>query len=301
MTAVLALIAANIIWGAAPPIFKLAFQTVPPFILGFLRFYIAFLFFIPFVKNRELGPINASNALLLVAGSLAFVFNIVFFFMGLKYAPSINVAVIGTAAPLFLYYFSVFVLKEKPRPQLLTGMIIGTIGVLVIILSPFMAGGGKLALGEMYGNVLFVLSAVMQLAHMVIFKQVLKNMSVTIVSAFSLFIASLFFLPVAMIQAHTWDYAHIAPSGIWGILFGAFLCTALAYHLFYWGIKRIPAEEMGLYAYIDPVVTVLVAAPLLHEYPDQYFFIGSFLVLMGVFWAERRIAWHPVHKLKKGR
>ena len=41
MNPVIALIIANIIWGAAAPIFKLALTNIPPFTLGFIRFFFA--------------------------------------------------------------------------------------------------------------------------------------------------------------------------------------------------------------------------------------------------------------------
>ena len=39
MNAILALVIANIIWGAASPIFKYALTDIPPFTLAFIRFF----------------------------------------------------------------------------------------------------------------------------------------------------------------------------------------------------------------------------------------------------------------------
>ena len=38
--AILAVIAANIIWGATPPIFKWALEEINPFTLAFFRFFL---------------------------------------------------------------------------------------------------------------------------------------------------------------------------------------------------------------------------------------------------------------------
>ena len=51
-TAVIALIIANIIWGAAPPIFKWALQDIGPFTLAFLRFFLATILILPFAYKR---------------------------------------------------------------------------------------------------------------------------------------------------------------------------------------------------------------------------------------------------------
>ena len=83
-----------------------------------------------------------------------------------------------------------------------------------------------------------------------------------------------------------------------GILFGVFLSSALAYFLFNYGIAKIKTQEVGLFTYIDPIVAVLIAAPLLQEYPTAHFFAGTLLVFGGIFFAEGRVHWHPFHKLK---
>jgi len=41
MPGILAIIIAEVIWGAAPPIFKYSLQEVPPFTLAFIRFFTA--------------------------------------------------------------------------------------------------------------------------------------------------------------------------------------------------------------------------------------------------------------------
>lgn len=46
--AIIALIIANIIWGAASPIFKLALENIPPFTLAYIRFLGAALILAPF-------------------------------------------------------------------------------------------------------------------------------------------------------------------------------------------------------------------------------------------------------------
>ncbi|EKE12839.1 MAG: hypothetical protein ACD_13C00135G0001, partial [uncultured bacterium] len=51
--AILALIVANIIWGAASPIFKLSLQNIPPFTLAFLRFFLGSILLI-FVVGKKI-------------------------------------------------------------------------------------------------------------------------------------------------------------------------------------------------------------------------------------------------------
>jgi drug/metabolite transporter (DMT)-like permease len=50
---------------------------------------------------------------------------------------------------------------------------------------------------------------------------------------------------------------------------------------------------------MDPVVTILIAAPLLGEFPDAIFVFGSVFVLLGILMAEGRFHWHPLHLFLK--
>ena len=49
---------------------------------------------------------------------------------------------------------------------------------------------------------------------------------------------------------------------------------------------------------IDPVIAILLAIPLVHEYPTLSFYIGTFFVFVGILLAEGRIHWHPIHRLR---
>src|SRR3989337_1766625 len=87
--AILALILANIIWGATPPIFKWSLTNIEPFTLAFLRFFIGALILFPLIsgsleiKRRDWGK-------LLLLSLFGITINISFFFLGLERAPSIN-------------------------------------------------------------------------------------------------------------------------------------------------------------------------------------------------------------------
>src|SRR5258708_287477 len=98
--AILALIANNIIWGAAPPIFKWSLIGIPPFTLAFLRFFIACILIFPFIC-KDLSIKNKDIPKLFILAVFGIVINISFFFLGLQRATSIDVSIIASAAPVF--------------------------------------------------------------------------------------------------------------------------------------------------------------------------------------------------------
>ncbi len=299
MNPILALIIANIIWGAAPPIFKFALENIPPFTLGFLRFFIPALLLLPFIRNFKVRDISPKDWLELILGSFfGITINIAFFFLALQKTQSINAPIIASSGPVFLYILSIIFLKEKAKLKVFAGMMCALIGVVFIILSPVLFEGKSFSLGEFTGNLFLVISTFGAVLHPLLYKNILKKMDTMVVTCLSFFIGSIAFLPMVVGELQSWNVMMLDFRGIVGILFGAFLSSLAAYSLYNYGLSKISTEEIGLFTYIDPIVTVLIAAPLLHEYPTVHFFLGAILVFGGIFIAEGRIHWHPFHKIR---
>ncbi len=293
--AILALIIANIVWGAASPIFKLALQNIPPFTLAFLRFFGAMLILFPFTVNHLWVKKEDWKDLILLS-IFGITINITFFFFGLKYAPSINAPIIASSGPIILYFSSIFILHEKKHIKILIGMLVSLLGVLTIIGQPILEHGVN---GEIVGNLFFVLAMLGAVGHAIVGKRIMPKYHAATITFWSFFIGGITFFPLflgEMITLHPFSY--IDYRGITGLLFGIFLSSALAYFLFDWGIKKIDAQEIGIFAYIDPIIAIMIAIPLLGEKLTPIFAIGSIFVFAGIAIAEGRIHYHPLHKLK---
>lgn len=304
MNPVLALIITNIIWGAASPIFKLALQNMPPFTLAFVRFFFAGLIFVYFVL-RHWQKLTWRQFIWICFGAFFSVtVNISFFFMALPKTESINAPIIASSQPIFLYLFSILILRERSHKRIFWGILVSFIGVMVIILSPLLMNGG-LSLGAkesaLEGNLFLVIATLGVVVETLIFKRILKEVNHYMVTFISFMFGALSFVPLMLMELQTWSFASVDYRGWLGIIFGVVFSSAIAYALFNYGMSKINAQEIGIFSYIDPVIAVLLAIPLVHEYPTPYFYIGSFFVFAGIVLAEGRIHWHPVHRLKEKR
>lgn len=300
MNPILALIIANLIWGAAAPIFKYSLSNIPPFTLAFLRFFFAALIFIPFLKNFHFKELPIKDWFKLVlAGFFGITVNITFFFLGLQMGTSINAPIIASAGPIFLFIAAVVFLHEKFKKRVFLGMSVALAGTFFIVFSPIIFNGKKPEnLGIFTGNLFFLIATMGAILDPLIVKNVLKKIQPYKAVFINFLFASLTFFPLMLFEQKSWSFSKLALPGIVGIVFGVFFSSALAYFFYYYGISKIAAQEVGVFAYIDPIVAVLIAMPLVQEYPNLYFLIGSSLILLGIFIAEGRIHYHPVHRLK---
>ncbi len=300
MNPVLALIIANLIWGAASPIFKFSLENIPPFTLAFIRFFFAALLFIH-IAFRHWQKLSRRQFLRILVGAFfAITINIGFFFLALPKTASINAPIIGSAQPIFLFLLSIFILKEKPHKKVFIGIIISFIGVLVIILSPLFINGGMSLSAKgsaLEGNLFLMIATFGAVMNTVIFKKVLKEINFYQVTFISFLFGALNFFPLMYIELQQWSFSLLDYRGWIGIIFGVIFSSAIAYSLYNYGISKIDAQEVGIFGYIDPIIAILIAVPLLHEYPTLYFYMGTFFVFIGIVIAEGRIHWHPFHKL----
>ena len=93
--------------------------------------------------------------------------------------------------------------------------------------------------------------------------------------------------------------AQLDSRGILGIVYGIFFASTIAYAFYDHALAQMPAYKTSIFAYIDPVAAILVAIPLLGERITPPFVIGSALVFLGILTAEKRLHWHPLHKVLK--
>lgn len=294
--AILGMILANTFWGAGAPIFKWAFVSIYPFTLGFFRFAIPSLLLFFFVKKKF--AIKAKDMFLLfLIGLFEISFNIGFFNLGVQKTISINAPIIVSSGPIFLLLGSIFFLREKPRRKVLLGNLLGLTGVLLIIIEPLLEVHSK---GSVIGNIFLILSMLAGVLATFFAKKLMKKYDPMVITFWAFTIGALSFAPFCWqeIQSHGL-MNQLTFASITAIIYGSIFSSLIAYVLYFWSLKQMPASETSVFAYIDPISGIVIAMPLVHEYPNILFGFGALLVFLGVFISENRLHYHPVHKLLK--
>lgn len=287
------LIIANSIWGIAAPIFKWSLATIHPFTIAFLRFAFAALLIALIAHPRQLKIKLKHLPLFILAGIFGIGVNIGAFFVGIQHTESINSPIISSSGPIFLILGSMLFLKEKPTRHMLMGNLIGLTGVLLIVLEPMLHSSPSSAL---YGNLLLILATIGSIVGTIVIKDLAKWYNAFTLSFWTFLIGSITFVPFFLQEYHQYGLLpQLQFPGLTGVIFGALFPSLTAYTLFYWSLKYVLASQTSVFTYIDPVAAIIVAAPLVHEYPTPIFVLGSILVFLGVYVAERRNTVHSLH------
>lgn len=293
--AALALIIANIIWGAAPPIFKWSLLNIPMYTLAFSRFVIPALIIFLFVDKKKLAVKRHDFKKLFYMAYCLISVNILFLFLGVERTVSINASAIAAAGPVFLMIGSLFMLKEKVSHYVVVGNLIGFLGVFLIIVQPLLREQKP---EFFWGNIFLVISTISVVMGTILAKEIIKSYHPITLTFWSFTIGAVTILPLFIMEIiHSGFLSHITIQGIVGIVYGGFFSSLTAYFFYFWSLKYFPATTVGVFTYIDPVTTIVFASLLLHESITPIYLLGGFLIFFGIYLSEKRIHYHPIHFL----
>lgn len=290
-SAIVALILASVIWGAASPIFKWSLETTGPFTLAFLRFALSTILLLPFVYH-SLKIAREDIVEFLIMAFFGITLNIGMFFLGLEYTRSINAPLIGSSAPLFVVLISIFFLHQRVQVKTIAGSVVGLLGVLLIILQPILESGVD---GSLVGNLLLMGAMFTGIIHLLVAHTIRKKYSAITITFYSFLFGSLTFLPLMGNEIVKDGFPALSGPFLIGVAYGAILASALAHYLYYAAMRYLQSSEVSLFAYIPPVIAILVAIPLLGESINALYVLGGILVFLGLYIAEAHIHYHPFH------
>ena len=103
------------------------------------------------------------------------------------------------------------------------------------------------------------------------------------------FLGWLMILPFCAATRAWQDLPALSPAGWTAILFLGFLCSGVAYVFWFDSLKEADASRVAAFLYLEPLVSVAVAAWLLQEPITPATLAGGGLILVGVWLVNPRM------------
>ena len=208
-------------------------------------------------------PLTRGEILALAALSLANTWNAWLYFRGVHAGPIAVAAITHYLAPLLVAAFAPIALGEPRSSRTPVALVLAIAGTAILF------GGGDFARpGAKEAAAYGASSAVLFAAGILLAKKLLARAG----GAELLFwhaTSSVAFL--ACLGA--W------PELAWRPIVGGVLSGAIGGLIYYYGVKRLPAERVGVLAYFEPVAATLVGAVFLGETPGGLALVGGGLVI----------------------
>ena len=276
---------------------KRALSEIPALPLGLLRFAGASICLsVLIVRLRPRGqrlPPPALRRKILLLAFVAVPVNQGFFLYGLQLSTAAHAALLYTLTPLFVLLLAQALLGEWPgwRTGLGTALALG--GTIWVLLSR----GLDVSRGPLFGDLLIVVAVVAWAVYTTEGREIVAQNGALATIAWTLIGGTLLFLPLGLgsllFPANREKLAHASAEAWWGILYLVLVTSVVAYLIWYWALKHLPAARVAIFSNLQPLATALLAHLFLGEVITASFVAGALVVIAGVALAQmprRRIA-----------
>lgn len=257
---------------------KLLVAAFPVFLLAGLRFGLAALLMLPWLKKPAAeAPLDARSRWLLFLESFLgnFLFSICMLF-GLRQSSAVVAGVIMAGIPAAVALLSRVFLREPLSPRVLAGIACAVGGIALV------AAGKRGGTETTPVGALLLLAAVFcEACYVVIGKKLTAGLGPKRISALINLWGLVLVAPLAVWQALSFDFA--APRLLdWGLL-AYYAATASVVTVWLWmaGLRRLPAAKAGVFMVFLPVSTALIGL-LLGESMSTAQALAYGLALLGV-------------------
>lgn len=217
-------------------------------------------------------------------GSLILTFHFMIQITGLKYTSATNTGWIISVTPLVLALLSFLFLKERIRVNQILGIVIATIGILLLVSKGDFSSFDWLS---SVGDWLVLGSAHTWAIYTVVTRNVARRCH-PLALTFAILVPSTVIMLTYMALTSDWQkFTNLPVEPLINLLFLGICGTALGHWFWQEGVARLGAARSGIFLYLEPIATMSLALPYLGEVYSSFTLFGGVLVLSGLFVAER--------------
>lgn len=276
----LAFASVYLIWGSTYLAIRLAIETMPPFTMASVRFFIAG--GLLYTWARASGTAAASAAqwrdaavvgtLLLAGGNGAVV-------VAEQWVPSGLVALLIGVVPFWLILLdALFGSKTRPTPRAIVGIVIGFMGVALLTGSPGVGAGGS---QELFGAFLVLAGALSWAAGSLVSRYAAAPRARMWISM-QMLTGSIVLAVFALITGEParWDPGSVSMTSWVALAYLIVFGALIGYSAYIWLLGVTTPARAGTYAYVNPVVALFLGWAIADE-PLTFRSVAAAAIILG--------------------
>ena len=276
-------------WGASFVATKISLQYIAPTALVWIRFAmgVVVLGFAVGLNKQFSLPKGKDWGYFALLGFLGITFHQWLQSTGLLTAQATTTAWIITSTPIFIALLGLLILKERLTWYQVAGVILAAFGVLLVVSKGNLS---TLAAGRFGtpGDFLVMISAVNWAIFSTLSRPGLKKHSATLMMFYVMSFGWLFTSILFFVGPGIAEISSIPWNGWIAISFLGIFCSGIAYIFWYDALQVLPVAQTGAFLYLEPIITVIVAAILLKESILLATLIGGITIIVGVWLVNRQ-------------
>jgi len=271
------------VWGSTYYAIRVGVREVPPFLLAAIRFLIAGLILYGWsVARGERSPSRRQWVSVCVLAVLIFVLDYGLVFWAEQRVPSGLTAVIMATIPVFMALSEVvFLGTQRLTFRLAIALLVGLAGVAVVVSRSIDLGGVPI---DRMGALALIVAAISWSVASA-FSRILPLPPSKVMSSGAQMLAGGAFLAVAsaaMGECRDFHPGAVSSGAWWALIYLIIAGSIMAFTAYVWLIHHESPSKVGTYAYVNPVVAVLLGYFLGGEGLGPRVVLGTLLVLASV-------------------
>mgnify|MGYP002516877222 CR=1 FL=1 len=253
---------ANAMWGLMSPISKFIMLggAITPIVITDLRICGAMvLFWIASFFQKPEHVSHKDMARLFGASLLAIILNQGCFLFGINLSSPSDASIITTSMPLWAMLLAAIFLKEPITGKKVLGIASGAFGAILLITGNIDSMTGPGGVTAILGDLLVLFAQFCYASYIVLYKDFVSKYSLFTIMKWMFtyaFICSIPFTARDLVQT---DWASLGFMEVAGIAFIVVGATFISYILVVVGQKNLRPTVAGMYNYIQPIVSCIVA------------------------------------------
>jgi len=279
---------ATAFWGGSFVATKVALREVSPVTVVWLRFAVgvAVLAAAVFIRRQFSLPRPKDLAFFGLLGLQGITFHQWLQSTGLETSGASTTAWIVATIPVFTALLGWMILKEKFAWLKGLGIGLAAAGVLLVVSN----GDLRSVFGSNFGapgDILILISAPNWAIFSILSRRGLRDTPPAVMILYVLGFGWLFSTVLLLAGPGFGEIARLSLGGWLGVAFLGVFCSGFAYIFWYDALAVLPASQVGAFVYLEPLVTVVVAAVILAEPVLWSSIAGGVVILSGVWLVQK--------------
>lgn len=270
-----------LIWAFNFSFIKIGLAAIPPYGFNALRFPLAALLLAGalYREGRLRLPDRGDVPRIVVLGIVGNFLYQLLFISGLARSRAGNASVILNLSPVFIAAGTAWLGHERIRPLAWVGIMVAIAGIVLVVGS----GGSGLSFGTqtLVGDLLMIGAALVWAIYTVGVRDLVLKYGSVPVTTWTVWAGALLLFVVGLPDIARLD-ASVPPLAWATVLYAGILGLGVSYLLWYRGVQAIGNTRTAAIANLVPLLTILIAWPLLGEVPNFWQVTGAFVVIGGI-------------------
>ena len=278
------LVCGMMFWGGSWVSAKIVVAIAPPYTVGFFRFFIASLFFLPILLATQWNNLKTLTrrdiGIWCLLGTIGVFGYGILFLIGMQFTTSTQGSIIAGVNPTLVSLLAFAFLKERLSARWqYSGYLFSFLGIVFVVGIQTLF---EFQLEYLIGNLILLCAMLTWGTYSILGKVTMRNRSSIETTAGGIFFGTILFF-IGALSEQFWTLPAIWDITFWlNVIYMGILVTVAGFLFYFMGLKNLGASHAAVFISLVPVFGTLFSILFLNEPLYPTFLVGLILVVIGI-------------------